>query len=1137
MGEMTRAAVRRTSLATQTRRGPDAAMRGAHDARGRESREGREGHDMRESLRLVGGHALQPSLMLGAANDPFEQEAEQTAEAVTSTGAPRAIASGGIAARLMRFVRRALGKGEPPTHKDDDDKPKRLQKEAANAGAAAGPVPAGVEVSIDAMSAAGGAPLPPGLRAVFEPRFGFDFADVRVHTGAEAAVASRKLGARAFTVGDHVFFGAGEFQPASREGQKLIAHELTHTIQQKPAAARAARTATATAPVHAAPKRVQRAEDGGSTVRDKVRDFVTQDFPPWDLITLIIGWDPLRDREVKGSTRDWIRAAMKLAPDGEALFGRLDGEGKIEAIAKWWDSEVAKLDLTLDKVKALLAQAWDAVSIGDVLSPRAAWNEKVKPILQPTITRVWDFIKAVGAKVYEIVKSIVLDSISAWAQQQKGYTLLTFVLGRDPVSGEPVKRTAKGLIYAVLDLVDGGEQIKENLEKSRTIEKASAWFSEQVKKLDLTWDGIKALFSKAWDAFKVADLLDPKALFQKMAEIFGPPLGRLLDFLIAVGKKVLELIFEGAMLIAGPIGQQIAGIFRKIGETFNLIVADPVAFVGHLVDAVKKGIDQFGKNIWEHLKTGLIEWLVGALDGAGLVLPKVWDLHGILDLVLQILGITYAKMRVKLVKVLGEKTVSMLEKAFAFIKTLVTEGPAAAWMEIVQAIGSLWDMVIDGIKDWAVTKIVTAAVTKLATMFNPAGAIIQAIIATYNTVAFFIERIKQIVAFVDSVVDSISNIAHGKIAQAANYVERAMARTIPVILGFLARLIGLGDVSAAIQKVIKKIQDKVDKGIDTVINWVVGKAKSMFGKGEEKKGDPKAPGGDVGELPKATFPEDDETHTVSMRKEGSKWQVVISSTPTDFKAFIAAAKKNESLPDDAKATQIPLAEAAVNKMIALEKELETASPDEKENKRKALADAEVELANALRKLLAGTNVKKFDERYKLEGMVATYGSMPRQVEDKLTPDHQPQASLLQYAAKATDKTGALLFQGTRLLNVVTGHATEAVAINLHHERHKLGATYGRSPPPQTLKDIDAAAKSGMERDDKRKAILELVDAQLDVDVKAMRAVANATSNNYKDIEIWAGSPKKALPLIEKVQKQIVGGEDKMRSQNLQSLKN
>lgn len=833
MGEMQRMTVQRSPQATTARRVMDATH-----ARAAGPETGTTTRIAMPSLQVTSFSALQPKLMVGAANDPFEREADKTADDVMSIGAAPRIGGGGVAASLMRWVRRALGKADPPAKKDEDDKKKLVQKEALGPGPAV--VPSGVETSIDAMSAGGGSPLSPSLRALFEPRFGYDFTDVRVHTGPTAGGAASALGARAFTVGDHVFFGPGEYQPASQQGQRLIAHELTHTIQQKPAGARASRTlAAAFAPVRAAPKRIQRLfDDAKASIRNKIREFITRDFPPWDLITLIIGWDPILEKPVKGATRDWIRAAMKLAPDGEALFARLDQEGKIDSVAKWWDAEIAKLDVTYAGIVALATKAWDSVGATDILSPVAAWNEKIKPIFEPTVKRVWDFIKSVGSKIFQVVKDLVLGTISAWAQQQKGYTLLAFVLGKDPVTGEEVKRTVKGLIFAVLDLVPGGDKVKENLEKSKTIEKASAWFSQEVKTLDLTWEGIKTLFKQAWDAFKVADLLNPKLLFEKMAAIFGPPLLRLLNFLLAVGKKVLEFIFEGAMMIAGPIGQQIAGIFRKIGDAFNKIVADPVAFVGHLVDAVKKGIQQFAKNILDHLKTGLIEWLVGTLEGAGLVLPKVWDLKGILDLVLQILGITYAKIRVKLVKVLGEKTVALLETAFAFIKTLVTEGPAAAWKQIVEAIGSLWDMVIGGIKDWAITKIVTAAIIKLATLFNPAGAIIQAIIATYNTVAFFIERIKQILAFVEAVVDSIANIANGKIAQAANWVESAMARTIPVILGFLARLIGLGNVSDAVKKVITAIQEKVDKGIDAVIKWVVDKAKSLFGgKTEDGKGD------------------------------------------------------------------------------------------------------------------------------------------------------------------------------------------------------------------------------------------------------------------------------------------------------------
>jgi hypothetical protein len=78
----------------------------------------------------------------------------------------------------------------------------------------------------------GGQPLPPSVRREFEPRFGEDFGAVRVHTSAEAAHVSREINARAFTIGRDVMFGAGQYAPETGEGQKLLAHELTHVVQQ-----------------------------------------------------------------------------------------------------------------------------------------------------------------------------------------------------------------------------------------------------------------------------------------------------------------------------------------------------------------------------------------------------------------------------------------------------------------------------------------------------------------------------------------------------------------------------------------------------------------------------------------------------------------------------------------------------------------------------------------------------------------------------------------------------------------------------------------------------------------------------------------------------------------------------------------
>ncbi|MCL4436310.1 MAG: DUF4157 domain-containing protein [Thaumarchaeota archaeon] len=78
----------------------------------------------------------------------------------------------------------------------------------------------------------GGQPLPESERAFFEPRFGHDFSKVRVHTDAEAAEVARATNARAYTLGQDIVFGENEYRPSTVEGMRLLAHELTHTVQQ-----------------------------------------------------------------------------------------------------------------------------------------------------------------------------------------------------------------------------------------------------------------------------------------------------------------------------------------------------------------------------------------------------------------------------------------------------------------------------------------------------------------------------------------------------------------------------------------------------------------------------------------------------------------------------------------------------------------------------------------------------------------------------------------------------------------------------------------------------------------------------------------------------------------------------------------
>jgi uncharacterized protein DUF4157 len=74
--------------------------------------------------------------------------------------------------------------------------------------------------------------LDTATRDYFEPRFGIDFSHVRVHAGPQAAESANSINARAYTLGSNVVFGAGKFQPGTIQGKRLLAHELTHVVQQ-----------------------------------------------------------------------------------------------------------------------------------------------------------------------------------------------------------------------------------------------------------------------------------------------------------------------------------------------------------------------------------------------------------------------------------------------------------------------------------------------------------------------------------------------------------------------------------------------------------------------------------------------------------------------------------------------------------------------------------------------------------------------------------------------------------------------------------------------------------------------------------------------------------------------------------------
>src|SRR5271157_2964799 len=139
----------------------------------------------------------------------------------------------------------------------------------------------------------GGRPLDPHTRRSMEARFGYDFSKVRVHTDSTAALSARVLGAHAYTVGGDVVFGTGRFAPDTAAGRRLLAHELTHVVQQSRG------IAPRPVGIRPAPRQIQRDADddndsGGwfSNPVEKLKKFVRK-LPGYELFTVIIQKDPL----------------------------------------------------------------------------------------------------------------------------------------------------------------------------------------------------------------------------------------------------------------------------------------------------------------------------------------------------------------------------------------------------------------------------------------------------------------------------------------------------------------------------------------------------------------------------------------------------------------------------------------------------------------------------------------------------------------------------------------------------------------------------------------------------------------------------------------------------------------------------
>ena len=675
-------------------------------------------------------------------------------------------------------------------------------------------VPAATQVPAAlGLGSSTGQPLPRRLRRDMEPRFQADFSNVRLHTGEVAARASRRLNAAAFTAGRDVFFGRGSFQPEAPAGRQLIAHELTHTIQQGAALQTVHRSVDTAVRERAQPQIVHRLgiQDALDFLADKAAWI-----PGFSMLALLLGFNPVSLRAVPRTPANLLRAMIQLIPGGPLITQALDNHGIVDKVAAWAEGQLSALGDIGSAIRQSIDDFLDSLSWTDIFDLDGVWA-RAKRIVTGPIDTIIAFGAGLVGGIITFIKDAILRPIAGLIEPTRGYPLLKAILGFDPVTGDAVPRTPASLLGGFMTLI-GQEEIWRNIQQGNAIGQAYAWFEGALSGLMGIVTAIPGTFLAAFQSLQLVDIIIVPRAFARIIGVFGSIAGQFLSWGLGTVIKLLEIIFS--VVAPGAMGY-----LRRAGGALQGIFRNPIGFVMNLVRAAKAGFQRFGRSILRHMQTSIVSWLTGSLPG--IYIPQGLSLPEILKFVLSVLGLSWANIRQKLVTAVGEPAVRAMEIGFDLVVTLVRDGPATAWAQMQEQLANLKQMAIDGIIDMVVNLVLTRAVPRLIAMFIPGAGFITAILSIYGTVTTFIAQLSRIAQVITSFLDSMMAIAAGNIEAAAARVETTLAGLLTLAVNFLAGFAGLGRVADQVRGVIARIRAPIDRALDRVVAWVVSMARRV----------------------------------------------------------------------------------------------------------------------------------------------------------------------------------------------------------------------------------------------------------------------------------------------------------------------
>ncbi|AOT62480.1 hypothetical protein A4G23_05378 [Streptomyces rubrolavendulae] len=285
-------------------------------------------------------------------------------------------------------------------------------------------------------------------------------------------------------------------------------------------------------------------------------------------------------------------------------------------------------------------------------------------------------------------------------------------------------------------------------------------------------------------------------------------------------KAVIDTVLELKRLLLA--------VLAKAAQAVMLILRDPVGFLRNLVSAVGAGLRRFLQNIGRHLKQGILSWLLGRTAEAGIRPPARFDTPGVVEMVAGTLGLTWHGIRARLTRKVPEPAVAAAESAVPLLADVRRRGVAALWEEIRPRVGDLRARLLDDVVAYVRPTIVVAGILWVISLLNPASAFVRAVKLIVDFVRFVVTQARQIIAFVNAVLDAVIAIARGGSGGVPALVERALARSIPVLLGVLAALLGVGGVAARVGRIVRRLAAPVDRAVNAAVDRLAGLVRRLW---------------------------------------------------------------------------------------------------------------------------------------------------------------------------------------------------------------------------------------------------------------------------------------------------------------------